>query len=386
MKKICSLVAVFALIALPVLCHAAEIKTGEDFSLRKGQTISDDLYAGSGNVVISGDVTGDFVGGGGSVLVSGMIGQDIMLAGGTIHLSGNVHDDARIVGGNIFIEGSVDDDLFVAGGQLNLVSGSLIGGNLVAAGGMVVVDSSIGGDVHLAGGQVVIKGTIRGDVQIMADKIIIEKTAVIAGNVSYRSPQEAQIASGAQINGNVDFQKVAKSHGPISSPARGIGLGMFAGLWGILHVTKFITLLVLALLFMLVYGRIAENIAERSVKHFWKDLGLGFLALIVTPISAIIAFVTVIGLPIGFILLLLYIIWLIFAWIISPLIAGSIIYRFVAKRTEVNVNWKTVIIGCVAVFVIGLIPIVGWIVKLAFVLVAMGALLKMKYEYFIAHR
>lgn len=386
MKKLCSLIAVFALIVLPVFCHAAEIKTGEDFSLRRGQTISDDLYAGSASVVIAGDVTGDLVGGGGSILVSGVIGQDVMLAGGTIHLSGMVRDDVRIAGGTIFVEGSVDDDLFAAGGQINLVSGSLIGGNLVAAGGMIIMDSSIGGDAYLAGGQVVIKGTVRGNVQIYADKILIEKTAIIAGNLSYRSPGEAQIASGAQIKGEVDFQKAGKSRSPILSPSRGIGLGILAGLWGVVHVTKFITLLVFALLFMLAFGRIAENITERSVKHFWKNLGLGFLVLIMSPITAIIAFVTIIGLPFGFILMLGYIAWLIVAWVITPVIVGSIVYRLVTKRVEVVVNWKTVIIGCVTVFVLGLIPIVGWVLKFAFMLVAMGSLLKMKYEYFIAHR
>ncbi len=385
MKKVFSVLAVLAMLLAPAVGHATAIKGADEFTLRKGETISNDLYTGSRNVIIAGDIVGDLVAGGGTVLVSGMVSQDVLAAGGNINISGVVRDDVRVAGGTVLVQGTISDDLVIAGGQVTLVSGSSVGGDLLAAGGMVSVGGVVNGDVRIAGGQVVIRDVVKGNVHILADNVTIAKTAVINGSLTYRSANEAQIEPGAQIKGEVDFQKATRVR-PFSGPAKGIGVGLLAGLWSIAHITKFLSLLVLALLFIVVYGRIAETIVTKGVRSFWKNLGLGFLALIMTPITAIILFVTIVGMPLGFVLLLGYIVWLILAWVISPVIFGSIVYRAVTKRATPEVHWKSVLVGCVSLFVIGLIPVVGWLIQFGVMLVAMGVLLKMKYEYLIAHR
>ncbi len=386
-KKVLIGIACLALIAAPVVGHAAAIKAGEEYTLRQGQTLSDDLYVGARTVVSAGDVVGDLTAGGANVLATGSVGQDLTVAGGTVHVTGAVRDDAHIIGGSVFVEGSVADDLMVAGGQVSLVSGATVGGDLIGAAGMASIGGTVNGDVRLAAGRVTITGTVEGNVHLIADKVVIADTANIQGTLTYRSPNEAQIADGATVNGEVSYQHVTKkSRAPIPSPARGIGLGIFAGIISAIALGKLLSLCVLALLFVVAYGRIAERVVETGVKHFWKTVGLGFLGLVVTPIAAVVAFVTLLGIPLGIMLVLGYVVWLILAWIIGPIILGTFIFHWTRKRAALEVDWKTTLVGCVVMFILGFIPLVGWLIQAAFGLAAMGVLIKMKYAYFTAQR
>jgi len=54
--------------------------------------------------------------------------------------------------------------------------------------------------------------------------------------------------------------------------------------------------------------------------------------------------------------------------------------KVVKKRDKYLVNWQAVVLGVVALRIIVLIPFVGWLVGLIFVLISLGTLYKMVYQ------
>ena len=361
MKNLMFGLLILALLMAPVSVGAATLKTGDTYSLSKGQAVADDLYVGAGNITINGDVVGDLIVAGGNIYVSGVVAQDAIVAGGTINLNGNVQDDVRVAGGNILIDGRVGDDLVAAGGQINVVQGA-----------------SVGGDVIAAGGQVTIDGVVNGNVKITSGNVKIGEHAIINGSLKYRSGRGAEIASGAQIKGKVEFQKSGFSQ----NRARGF-FGILFGFW---LLSRVLMLFVAALVFVLVFKRTAPRVVHHGLNNFWSDLLKGFLVLVAVPAAIIILFITIIGVPVAIITLLMYIVWMIAASVVASVIMGAWLYKWLSGIETAPVNWKSALLGVVAFAVAALVPFVGWLLDFAIFLVALGAISKTWYDSVWANR
>jgi len=353
MKKLIGLVLVSVLLVWPIVATAATFKAGDSYSLARGQTMADDLYVASGTITVSGVVSGDLVAAGGNLSVTGDVAEDAILAGGTINLGGSVGDDARVAGGNVSIDGTIADDLFVAGGQVHLTSSSVVSGDLVVAGGQVIVDGRVNGNVNITSGQVTL-----GD------------TAVVAGNLSYKSKKEAAIASGARIAGTTTFNQIQRFDRQQS--------------FGLLLVFSFFAKLLLAIvtaiLLVLIFKTKAPRVVHQGINNFWPSLLRGFLVMIVVPVAIILVGFTVVGIPIAILALFGYIAWMILSAVGSGILFGSWLAKVAMKRDPAPVNWKTALLGTIALFVVYLVPFAGWIVGFAFFLVTLGAIAKQWYD------
>ncbi|MDP2648230.1 MAG: hypothetical protein Q8P35_03255 [Candidatus Yanofskybacteria bacterium] len=333
--------------------NAATFKTGDSYSLGSGQSINDDLYVGSSNINISGDVIGDIFAAGGNIFISGTITEDATIAGGTVNIIATIRDDLHVAGGNIFIESSVGGDVLAAGGQVHVGGGSIITGDIIAAGGRVTIDGRVNGSVNVSGGQIVI-----GD------------NAFIGGDVSYRSGREAQISSGAIIQGIVQFNQ-----------QRFEGRGAVASLLGAWFFAKSLMLLATALLFIWLFKRTSIRIVHEGLNNFWANALRGFLVLIAAPVLIVVLFITVIGVPAGLVVLFAYIAWIILSSAIAALVFGGWLLKVLFKKDPAPVTWKSAVIGVLAGMVVAWVPFVGWLVGCIFFLVALGSLSKTWYEH-----
>jgi len=353
MKKLIGLVLVAMVLAWPVVSLAATFKTGDSYSLARGQTVSDDLYVASGTITLSGLISGDLVAAGGNLSVTGNVAEDAILAGGTINLAGSVGDDARLAGGNISIDGTVLDDLFVAGGQVHLTSSAVVSGDLVVAGGQVIIDGRVNGSVNITSGEVTL-----GD------------TAVIAGNFSYRSGKEAAIAPSARITGRTTFNQVRRfDRGNFMGPF--IVFSFFA---------KLILFAITSLLLLLIFKTKASQVIHRGLANFWPSLLRGFLVLVAVPVAIVLVCFTIIGIPIAALTLLGYIAMVMLSVIGAGMLFGSWLAKVLMKREPAPVDWKTAILGTIALFIVNLVPFLGWIVGFGFFLVTLGAIAKQWYD------
>ena len=108
--------------------------------------------------------------------------------------------------------------------------------------------------------------------------------------------------------------------------------------------------------------------------NFWKEVGRGFVLLVVVPIASIISFITVIGAPLGFMALLSYIVLFIASLFVTVLVFAKLVMKYVFKKANYELNWWVVILSTLILAIISILPIVGFIFTFILFLSAFGAL------------
>lgn len=367
-KKIFSAIAIVGLVVLtPVAASAATLKGGDTFSVPRGTTIDEDFYAAGGNGSIAGTIAGDLMVAGGSLVVSGDIKQDAFLAGGTVTISGSIEDDLRVVGGNITITGSVGGDLLIAGGQVQVISGASVVGDVIVAGGTFMMDGSVGGNVKIVGGKTSIDGAIAGSVSAKVDQLTIGSSATIGDGLSYQSRKEALISEEADIQGGIEFT-------PFKSPNReNVTRGLLAAL-AVVKTATFLMFLAAALVIGLLWKKFTSDGASRIGNNFWGSLGWGLIMVIVTPVVGIALAVTVIGIPLAILLFLAYCLGLFIACILSPVVLGAWLIKWITKSATPKVDWVAIILGVVVFNLVGIVPVLGGLFKLILTISVIGSL------------
>src|SRR3989344_7136534 len=361
----------FLLLVVPMLLMAAEVRVGEQPSLAGNERISDDFYIAGGNVSSAGPITGDLVAAGGNVLINSPVTQDVIVGGGSVTILGTVGDDVRVGGGNITISGQVRGDVVAGGGQ-TVISGTGVGGDILWGGGTLRIEAPVGGDLKLAGGEVYLNSTVVGNVEFTGEKLTLGEGAVIEGNLTYSTPNEATVEDGALVRGATDFkQQESKREAAKADVA---AFASAAGLFG------FLMRLAAALVLALFFHRYAVTLVQSIVQRPLLELGRGFAAFAITPIASIILLMTILGVPLGILGLIAFVAMLIFASLLAPVVLGSVVHKLVLKPATYQVTWLTILIGVVLYSILGWIPVIGWIAKFALLLVTLGAIVKVKWD------
>lgn len=260
--------------------------------------------SGSGNVYTAGPdlriltaIPGDLLAAGGRVSVERKVGADAALAAGTVDVRAPVAQDLRAAGGTVNIESSVGGDLVVAGGTIRISHPERIGGSAWVAGGQLHIGGRIGKGARIYGNSITLAAEIDGDTHIVGEQIDFAPSARINGNLSYASPRALTDAQRAQVSGNV--KRMEMPYGRQADDADDTWFPWFSLLW-LLSMLLFGTLL-----YLIFPGAILG--AQRAIgERPGLSLLAGLALLFTVPPVAILFMVTVIGIPVGFALLMLY--------------------------------------------------------------------------------
>ncbi|MFA5999943.1 MAG: polymer-forming cytoskeletal protein [Candidatus Paceibacterota bacterium] len=372
-NKMFVLLALFLLV-FPVFVLAAEFRAGQQTSFASSEKIGENLYIVGGSVVSAGSANKDLLVAGGTALVSGPVLGDVFVVGGNITVLGQVAGDLRVGGGNIIVSGNILGDVVLGGGQI-ILSGKTIGGDVALAGGTVRLDSEVKGNVKIAGGEIYLNAPVTGDVDIKAEKLTLGPNANIKGNLKYGATKPATIEEGAKVQGETIFTELKGYRGN-----KAVASNLIFGLVTFMLIAKFFMLLTAALIFGLVFRKYSRELVEKATANPLKELGRGIVTLIVLPVLSIMLLVTVIGVPLGILGLLSFAMLFIFGAILTPVFLGSLVYKWVSKESGYVVNWKTILLGIVVYFILGLIPFLGWIAVCASTLITLGAALNIKWQ------
>ena len=364
MKKFLKYAAIVLVFSVPIISLAAEFRSGDQPSVRQEEKITNDVYMAGGSVTSAGLVDGDLISGGGTVVISGNVSGDVFAGGGNVNIISNIGDDVRAGGGTVIISGKVEGDLIVGGGQIN-IGGSGIGGDAILGGGSIRIDAPIAGDVKIGGGTVYINSSIGGNVKIEADEVKLGSSAVISGNLTYKAKTELIKEEGAVIKGEVKFEPRVASK------------GAFLAIFSAFLLWKFFALLACALLIGMIFRRYSAEIVALAAERPLYEVGRGIVVMIVMPIASILLLVTLVGIPFGVVGLIGFIAIMLFAWIIAPIILGSVVYKYFSKKA-LEVSWKTILLGVFLYTILGLIPFVGCLAQFLLVLGALGVITRIK--------
>lgn len=370
-KRIFILVAIMAMVFLfTPMAMAFKFKSGNNITVSKNELIDEDLYISGGNLSIDAPVKGDLVAAGGQITVNGDVEGDIIAAGGMMRLNGNVTESERIAGGMITVNGHIKKDIFVFGGNIEIAKNCQVDGDLVVSGGNLVCNGNIGRSIIASAGTIIIGGTVEKDVNIdSTGSLTIGSGAVIKGNLKYASPQRADIKPDAKIKGTTTYQKTI-----IEKPApekKATVADFFYSIF--ISIIWLCAMIILGIIFILIAPKRTVETAEMILKRPWASLGLGFLMLIVVPIASIILICTVIGIPLGLIGLMIYIVALYISKIFVSLMIGKKFLAWIKKREDVSLIWSF-IIGLIIVSILIAIPYLGTLVSLACIVFGLGAI------------
>jgi len=368
MKRLGYSIVALILFALPVITLAAEFRTGEQPAVRLDERVANDLYMAGGSVTSAGTITGDLIAGAGNIVISGPVSQDVIVGGGNVSIIADVGDDVRVGGGNIVIQGKVGGDVIAGGGQVTL-GGPGVAGDVVIGAGSVRIDAPVGGTLKIGGGNVFINAPITGNITIEADTVTLGSAAVISGNLSYKATKELIKEDGAVVTGKVDFKMQSARQAPAS-------LAVLVSMW---TLGKFLVLLASALCLGLILRRYSNAVVAKAVERPLLEIGRGLVVIITLPILSVLLLVTVVGIPFGILGLLGFVSVLILACILSPIIVGSVLYRYFSKQ-EVEVSWKSILLGAFVCSIIGLVPFIGGLIQMLLGLLSIGVLAAVKWE------
>ena len=349
---------------LPALSHAQEV--GE-LVIKRG-VVDDDLYLAGGQVDLYATVNGDVVVAGGQLNLEGDIKADVTAAGGSISLRGSVGDDARLAGGEVRVAARVGDDLVAAGGRIHLSPVASIGGRAWLSGGYIRIDGQVTDELRVSGGRVVITGAVNGNVELQANEIIIEETAVISGNLHYKSSHEASIAEGARVDGEVRYTPAELDMKPVVASV------IFAGL--VLLFSIILTAVILYLLFPDYCLRVSQALHDQP----WQSLAIGLAVFAGVPLLVVILFSTAVGVWLALMLLVVYLVMLLVGYFAGALYVGNAGLNMFGK-TEVSKTLRAIALA-VAIFslaVINLVPLVGGLANWLVLLAGLGALSRQLY-------
>lgn len=357
-----SWILVGALGLTPASAVAQQVAGGPTVRVPEGETREGDLYAGGESVEIAGHLNGDLIAAGQRIQTTGPVDGDLFAAGRSVDIRGPVGDSTRIAGDQLTVDASIDGDLVAAGNQLRVFDGARITGGVLAAGAFVQIDGTVDGGIRLAAGEIIISGAVLGDATLRADRIELAPGASIGGDLDYvartpLSPEEA-----ARVTGTVTYDE------PVDDEASGVSTATSLLFWGWQTVASVATgLLLVALFRSRIQGLVSAIAGETTVGAL-----LGFVAFLIVPAAAVIAMVTLVGLPIGLAVVLLFLVVLYVAKLPIAVWAGG---RLLALAGRPGASpYSAMAIGVVALYVLFAIPYLGGLLWLVATWLGLGSM------------
>ncbi|MCR4263644.1 MAG: polymer-forming cytoskeletal protein [Candidatus Roizmanbacteria bacterium] len=359
------------------------LQSDELVTVGENEIVTGDFFGAGERVEIYGTVNGDVYVAGGQIIIDGTVNGDVLAAGGNITISGTVTQDVRVAGGNLRIDAIIGKNLTAAGGTITIDDETQLPGNVVVGGGDVSINAPVRGNVVGGAGMLTINNEVGGSVTAGVGNLRLTPPAAVTGDVMYWSESDAAIDPAATVSGTLmrneprEFEKYTVDE----RQAEKAGKALVA----VSYTWKIISLLS-ALLIGLIVTNLAPVFTHKIGETFslkpWQSLGAGFMVLVLTPIAAVLCMVTVIGLPLGFILLAMYGIMLYFAKIATALWIGRILTPRLNMSVGVVGQFTT---GMIVYGLISLIPVIGFLLMIAD-LFGLGALLLTKYSFYRSFR
>jgi len=355
-----------ALAALPGPARSAERPEVAETVVKRGR-IASDLYAFGGGVDVAADVNGDLIAGGGRVVVNNRVQGDLIVGAGSVAIGGLIERSVRAAGGAVTIGGRIGRNVNVAGGTITITPDAVIGGNARLVGGDLRIAGSVARKLRAAGAVVVLAGEVSGNVEVVGQEIEVLPTARIKGNLTYWSPHEARIDPKATIGGRV-------THNLPELPSRIARTG--TALITVSRALFMAGLTVIALALFLIFPGFTVRASRTIGSNPFKSLGMGLLLFAAVPVVAILSMITIIGIPLGLIIIVGYSISLLVGFVLAAFFVGDVGARafMTTSAGKRPVRVLFLVIALVVLLLAGQIPFFGGLLIVLAVLLGLGAM------------
>jgi cytoskeletal protein CcmA (bactofilin family) len=347
-----TLAAALALLAAPAESHAHfGLHRHEDFALPAGETHAGTLVASGDTVNVDGAVEGDLVVMAERLALRGEVLGNVLALARTVEIAGHVRGAVFCLCARTYVSGEIDSDFYVVTEELSFVGSGRVARNLTFMADRAVLEGEIGRDLMAAGERAEVRGRVGRDVYAWDARVMLRDGARVGGNLTayVEEDQKVEVAPGAVVAGEVASHPLPWPRETAMSRYRSPG-------FYVLHVILLAAAFVVGMVLHVVSPETLDARLE-SAGEFFRTLGIGFAALVATPLALALLAVTLVGLPLALIGLGVY---------LFALYAGGIAVAALVGRTLVDVEPGSarsfalaLLLGLLVVGVLGHLPFLG---------------------------
>lgn len=348
-----------AFMLIPFMSVVAETVSGDNVIVESGETLEKTSFLSGDNVRVDGDINGTTFISGSNIEVNGTIDGDLFVTGQNATINGTVNGSVFVAGQNIILNGVVENSIYVAGATLKVESQT--NGSAFLAGQNISIENGavIERDVFVGAAQAYQNGVINGDLSSSSESLSVG--GKIGGDLNYSSQNKADFLENSEVVGEITWEKMELRSSKSSE-------SMFTTALLIRVLFSIVSSLVVWLFVRWIRPNFWPNLAEEIMASPLRTLGFGALAVVVIPIVSVLLMFTIIGIPLSFILLTLYGLSLYVSKIILS-VYGSLWFQKRFNLSNGQSFW-VFLLGLIILIVLGIIPIVGWI--LGFIVASFG--------------
>ncbi|MEF8915089.1 bactofilin family protein [Natronomonas sp.] len=307
----------------------------------------------------------------GVALLPGVAAADTRV-GGSVVVDGTQTDDVSAAGGSVVVTGTVDGDLRVYGGDVRIAAGAEVTGIVRAYGGDVYVNGTVGGNALAYGGSVTlgetgsvdrsfgavagdatIAGTVGGDANVFAGRLTVAESAVVEGGLTYRGEL---VDEGGTVDG------ITQDVGDLAL------VPPLDPLFAVFGVIMFVSDLLLGAVLVYVAPKFADAAALTARSEPFQTAGTGLAAAVGTGLAVVLLAVTIVGLPVALALLA---VGLVGAWV-AAVYGRYAIGAWALSYTDYDSRYLAVVVGVVALTLLGFLPYVGVLLRAIVFLLGAG--------------
>jgi MFS family permease len=248
-----------------------------------------------------------------------------------------------------------EEPIIVLSGDVRVAAGEAAEGVCLGSGDALIA-GRVDGDVIVLEGDVLVSGTIDGDLFTASGSARLLPSAEVTGDVQY-GDEHPQVALDARVHGDVGKQ---------DWPDVGGLVGLVGGF--LIWLAISVSMLLLGVLLLLIAPRAADALEARSQGKAGPTIAIGVAILIAAPVAAVLAAITLVGLPLAAGILLALLPLGAVAYVTSAYAFGRRVVPPPRRRM------LSLLAGLAVLRLAALVPILGALVGLAALIFGLGLL------------
>src|SRR5436309_5154718 len=348
------------LLTLSLPSFALERRHAEFVTVAANETVDDTLLAAGNTVRVEGVVNGDLLAFARTLEVRGTVKGDLVSFAKRTLVSGTVEGRIYNFSQSLDLDGQLGHSIYGWVQSLRVDNRAQVGEGIVVGAGDISLEGEVKRSATIFAGNADVSGTIGRDLTMAGGSLTLTNAARVGCKLStrVRHMKDVNIADGASIAGKRDIQvRVRKSQ--FTRPrfylhqAVWLAAAMLVGWLGLVLFPGFF------------------QACTRAVGAGWRSLGLGVGMLVGVPVAIILGAITLVGIPVALIAFAVYLgaIYLAKSWV------GSFPGRMLLKPSGATRRaWLLgLLVGLLILTIVGFIPYLGGLVRLAMVCLGLGA-------------
>ncbi len=380
---------------------ASDFRGGDTITIEADEVIDDDLFLGGNRIEFNGTVKGDLFASGQDVIINGTVEGSLFVSGQTLVVNSDV-DGSLYSGGYALTMGpnaAIGRNVYFGGYSLTADAGSHIGRDLTAGGYQLILNGDVANDVEIGSVALELNGNIGGDLTAEVsspDQDIAPFMSDFPGAVAPIDPGFRQ-GNNADITGVVDVQETIRERVGELDPAPGSGVVFGVGQAIARRIGEFVALLIVGGLLLYYWPAAIQRARREAESRPLPSAGYGLLTTIAFVLGVPIAFAIVFvlaalgglvtfgqlfgdilglgGAILGLIIVVFGIVFTLVTKAVITYLSGRwLLARFSEADPSFSRDFAALALGAFIYEILRAVPILGWFVALAAILVGLGAI------------